>query len=705
VTAQRCHGGRFRTGAAALACAAITIVAVTAPAASATAPPAPPRAAAARKPTISLFNQPAWSALNTALPMDVIIPASAVGDSLRVTAHRTVTSRSAFTHTLDGQQLGNVLGRTTAPVASLVSIGTVREISIQLGSNTAAANSLPVSRAGVYPLEVALIDPTTGATLSSFVTYLVAVDPTATSTTKLDVAWIWELGTKPSRRSDGTFDPSVLNELQPSGRLGTLASELDTAGAVPLSVAVTPETLEGWTAAAGDSVTKDLDITATLRNVRIGLNGQQVISGPYVNLNLPSLITGGLGAAANAEIVTGAGVLSTQLGQRADPRTALVNPADGDTFSRLRDSNVDRVVTPESSFTRVTTNLTPAHPFTVDVGDGSITTAAPDTGLSFILAIAGGAASTTSAALTAQQILAGLSVTQFESPNVQRGIVLDAGSNWAPSPTLIKQLVHGLESNPLLTPVTLDTYFNAVAVRSDDAGPARRTFAASKPGAPVVSAADYASAQADVNTLVALAPPTDPNIALGRRALLTVLSADWGTGSAARATALGEFDPVTAAIGGYLGKIQVPSKKTVTLTAEEGKIPLSFVNHGSRRVAIKVTLAAQKLAFPDGASQTIELDPGTTTTQTFVVQTRTTGTFPLTITVTTADGRYLIQRTQITIRSTALNGVGLVLTIGAGAFLALWWLTHSRKARAVRRSAARSPAAVAPVDPAPPSAP
>ena len=87
------------------------------------------------------------------------------------------------------------------------------------------------------------------------------------------------------------------------------------------------------------------------------------------------------------------------------------------------------------------------------------------------------------------------------------------------------------------------------------------------------------------------------------------------------------------------------------------------------------------------------------------MQTRTTGTFPLTITVTTADGRYLIQRTQITIRSTALNGVGLVLTIGAAAFLALWWLTHSRKARAVRRSAASSTAVVAPVDPVPPGTP
>jgi hypothetical protein len=37
--------------------------------------------------------------------------------------------------------------------------------------------------------------------------------------------------------------------------------------------------------------------------------------------------------------------------------------------------------------------------------------------------------------------------------------------------------------------------------------------------------------------------------------------------------------------------------------------------------------------------------------------------------------------TRFTVRSTAVSGVGLALTIAAGLFLALWWARHFRNAR------------------------
>jgi hypothetical protein len=33
------------------------------------------------------------------------------------------------------------------------------------------------------------------------------------------------------------------------------------------------------------------------------------------------------------------------------------------------------------------------------------------------------------------------------------------------------------------------------------------------------------------------------------------------------------------------------------------------------------------------------------------------------------------------VRSTVISGVGIFLTIGAGLFLAVWWITHWRRSR------------------------
>jgi hypothetical protein len=67
------------------------------------------------------------------------------------------------------------------------------------------------------------------------------------------------------------------------------------------------------------------------------------------------------------------------------------------------------------------------------------------------------------------------------------------------------------------------------------------------------------------------------------------------------------------------------------------------------------------------------------------VQSRTSGSFPLRVTVRTPSGAVLSQ-SRISVRSTATSGVGVVLSVGAGAFLFLWWLRqfrHGRRARAL----------------------
>ena len=63
------------------------------------------------------------------------------------------------------------------------------------------------------------------------------------------------------------------------------------------------------------------------------------------------------------------------------------------------------------------------------------------------------------------------------------------------------------------------------------------------------------------------------------------------------------------------------------------------------------------------------------------METRASGTFPLNISVTTGDGKLALRAARYTVRSTVVSGVGVVLTIGAGLFLAIWWITHWRRSR------------------------
>ena len=60
---------------------------------------------------------------------------------------------------------------------------------------------------------------------------------------------------------------------------------------------------------------------------------------------------------------------------------------------------------------------------------------------------------------------------------------------------------------------------------------------------------------------------------------------------------------------------------------------------------------------------------------------------PLTITTRTPDGQVILTTTRYTVRSTAVSGVGIVLSVGAGLFLAAWWGRHWYRNRVRARHA------------------
>src|SRR5262249_47503324 len=154
----------------------------------------------------------------------------------------------------------------------------------------------------------------------SFVTMLVVAQPDGrpSITEPLDVVWVWPLVAAPSYLPNGQPDHAVTSQFAAEGRLGRQAVALRAVPDVPVTLSPGPETLEAWSQdPIGEGAAESI-ISATATHETLG--------GPYVPIDLPSLLDHGLGSAVDEELARGADVLKSTLGSAPDANTWLVQP-------------------------------------------------------------------------------------------------------------------------------------------------------------------------------------------------------------------------------------------------------------------------------------------------------------------------------------------------------------------------------------------
>src|SRR5262249_17430114 len=96
------------------------------------------------------------------------------------------------------------------------------DVVLTLGlSGSGVRPTIYVSQPGVYPVEVQLVN--TGTATSSFVTWLVVVDDSATMEHPLSVAFVLTAVASPMVLPDGSDDPRVVKEMSVGGRLDRVA--------------------------------------------------------------------------------------------------------------------------------------------------------------------------------------------------------------------------------------------------------------------------------------------------------------------------------------------------------------------------------------------------------------------------------------------------------------------------------------------------
>ena len=277
-------------------------------------------------------------------------------------------------------------------------------------------------------------------------------------------------------------------------------------------------------------------------------------------------------------------------------------------------------------------------------------------------------------ALRAAHLLAGLAVVAGEQPSISRGIAIANPAQWDADDAFVGAVLAGLRANPLLHATTVEGLLQAVPVATaDDGAPVYRQLAAYAPPKPPVTTTEYADG---VNSRAAVADLVkstgDSRVQNADRALATSVAAAWAN-PPGRIRARDLLTSIKGLVDSYLKQVEVQPKSTVTITSSKAEIPISFRNNSNDNIAVHVQLQSDRLLFPEGAARDITLPAKHNTTVRVAVETRGSGTTPVTMTVTTPGGLPIGVPTTIEVRSSFVSGVGIFLTVGAIVFLVLWW--------------------------------
>ena len=621
-------------------------------------------------PSFALAAQSPWVAPDGTFLMSFQAANVPPGSRVVLTVHDPLESRTAFDESVTGGGLPPSRNLTPFAFDELPTDASGHRI-LLYPTNV-------ISGSGVYPLEVDLRS-SSDESLAHFVTHIV-VEPlnaggALTFGTPLQVAWVWPLRAEPAYVGNAAapVNANTLADLESTGRLGRQAIELGANPDVPLTLAPSPETLDAWNTLAARSP----DLAAGVAALRSAGLRNQVLTGPFVPLDLPAILRNNLGGVVNqppaSEFARGVSTLETFFGAHLDPSTALPGPLDLASLRVLLSASARQLVVDGTQLTPANEKFTPAHPFKVQAvpGDDSsaVTVLATDSGLEQFLT------GNDPPALRAAHLLAGLSLVAGEQPSIGRGITLTNPDRWDADETFVAAVFAGLRNNPLLHATTvagmLDTVPAATVDGQPDSAPVYRQLAPYDPPATPVSLQQYQQATADRDAVARLVGADSAQAQRADRALASSVSADWQN-PVGRKAARDLLDSIGTSVSGFLSQIHLQPPGTITITSSKAQIPISFQNTSNQDVTVHLRLESDRLLFPDGAERDVVLPRSRSTTVRVAVETRGSGQSPVQLTVTTSDGLQIGSQ-KITVRSTFVSGVGVFLTVGAIAFLAIWW--------------------------------
>ena len=523
-------------------------------------------------------------------------------------------------------------------------------------------------RDGVYPLRVELRDRLAGTVVDRFVTHVLHT-PEVHSTPKLGLALVLPVHAGLALQPDGT------HTLPDGDSLTATTQAIDSLRNSPAALAPTPETM------AALAMSTDGKARALLSTVKAAAVDHAVLTGPYVPANLAALMASGLDGEVASQMGRGAATLADLVSTRLDTHTWLAEESlDPNFLDMLAGRGFDRMIAGEDVLAPVPDQrLTLTRPFVLAGRQTRVQAVSADPGLAAHFDSQG------NQSLRAYQLLADMAVIYLDRPgdDARRGLAAVAPRGWQPNRQFLDVLTAGLASSPILEAVSLDTLFTSVPNARDDNGAVlirKVAVPANPPGGVAEVSTDLRAARRQLDSLGSVLGSGNTTSAVIEERLLLAESADLK----ARRPRDAYIESAARLVVEQLNDIQMPEGRSITLTARTGEIPVTFQNNTGKPVRVVVKIESDKLDFPRGTTQTLELTRQNTTER-FPVVARASGAFPIRIVLESPDGNLVVGRARITVRSTAASGASLIIALSAATFLAVWWGRNAMKGRRAKR--------------------
>ncbi|MGH9283830.1 MAG: DUF6049 family protein, partial [Acidimicrobiales bacterium] len=341
---------------------------------------------------------------------------------------------------------------------------------------------------------------------------------------------------------------------------------------------------------------------------------------------------------------------------------------------RLRQQQVDRFVLPEQRLEPVDLRITLAQPFELEARAVRRPAAlAGDPGLAAHFAPAD------DPVLAAHHLLADLAVVYQDLPSRPRAVVVMPPRSWRPAQAFLDSLLGGLATSTVLVGATLDQVFADVPPATARGGATMVRRLTQPAAGSTLRASEVEEAR---SRLVSFASMLNPDNTVDDRIEELLLMAEGAGLRGGQRQAY--LDGIEKRITAQTAAVQVPTHRSITLTARTGEIPVTVLNRAGYPLRVQLQVASDKLDFPKGSVRNLDLSRPSTTER-FSVRARTPGSFPLRVNLVSPDGGLVLGSSRFTVRSTAASGVGLVLSAGAVLFLLVWWGRHLARGRRNRR--------------------
>jgi hypothetical protein len=597
-------------------------------------------------PTLALADQTTWLEPPQAFEAQVRVGAAPVDAGLRVTVHDALRSRGDFRASLDGELGGVEHDEPARPLAGLqISDG---------GLATVGFGAEVDLDQGVHPVEIELVDAG-GEPLATVVTHVIVVPSSTEGYAPLSVAVVLDIAGPPALQPDGSvlLGSDVLDRVEE--RVTTLGQAPD----VPITLAPRPETLD----ALGLVGARGLELVGDFVDAR---GDRPVVARPYTDVDIGALMEADLIGEANAQADGGADVIRTVMGTEPVGGIWLTRgPLGPDAARMLNELGVGRAVVEPGAVAEapgLREGRVPEEPVTL--GDGGPVAMVDD-------ALLGERLTGDEPVLDAQRFVAELAMAWLEAPAITRGVVVRVPAEVPLDPDLVTRALGQLTQRDAVRLVTLPQLFDMVPPTEGDAPPVAEPADPGDGGGLGSIAARLRRARETVGGIGGVLGDAETGRSL-ENSLLLATGAD--TPSDQRAAYV---DRVTGELRNLAGLIDAPDEFRITLTSRTASVPLNLTNESTEPVDVLIRFESDQLEFPDGEEILTTLEPGANPLQ-VRVRVLASGAFPLDIEITSPDGSIRLDSTRFDIRSTAVSGVGVILSVGAGLFLAVWWIRNWR---------------------------